>query len=168
MRTCLPPRLHIKMAFCQVITISNGFCKMNIVCNKLKLFDLFFSQADTCPECREMVAAKDLRRIYFNFSPMMDSMQTYIDDLNSEIMNIANKLQHVKLQNMKLKNDCSNQLREKDNEIHKLQEFKIKHELQKYQKIKKVPKPRKSPNVNVYFYLFSFPFQAHRARERAK
>lgn len=63
----------------------------------------------------------------------MDDTQTYIDDLNTEIMAIADKMQRAVLQNMKLKNDFSNQLREKDNENHKLQAtvHELKHELQK-------------------------------------
>lgn len=64
----------------------------------------------------------DLRRAYFNFAPSIDNMQTYIEDLKTEIISTANKYQRVKLENMELKNDVSNQLKEKDNEIMKLRE----------------------------------------------
>lgn len=63
----------------------------------------------------------------------MDDTQTYIDDLNTEILAVSDKMQRSVLQNLKLKNDFSNQLREKDNENHKLLATvrELKQELQK-------------------------------------
>lgn len=98
----------------------NRFFRIIFAANNNQIKWLFFSQAKTCPECRGNVTANDLRPIYFNFVPMMNNMETYNEDLESEIIATANKMQRVKLQNMKLKSDFANQLREKDNEIHKL------------------------------------------------
>lgn len=58
-------------------------------------------------------------------------MQTHIDSLNTEIILKANELHIAKLQNLKIKNECSNQLREKDCEIQRLNEKlkKMKHKL---------------------------------------
>lgn len=85
---------------------------------------MFASQ--TCPECRfEPVTMDSVRRIYFNISSVTDNVQTYVDDLNAEIIAKANKLQLVKLQNKQIKHECSNQIKEKDYQIQKLNE-KIK------------------------------------------
>lgn len=87
----------------------------------------------------------------------MDNMETYNEDLESEIIATANKMQRVKLQNMKLKNDFANQLREKDNEIHKLKldfsnqlrekdnvisKLKLKYDMQNHQTKAKRSRPK--------------------------
>lgn len=125
---------------------------------KLNEMWFIFSKPNTCPECRDSVTTNDLRPIFFNYAPLIDNEQTYINDLETEIISTANKYQRVRLQNIKLKNDFSNQMREKDIENQKLQDAVLKlkhdlhklkhdlqkhgHDLQKYQKLEKAHRAR--------------------------
>lgn len=128
MWSCLPQNLHIKMVSRQVCEIPSVPSLTNLsFCNFLTLMPINnenFSQiaSKTCPECREPITMESIRRIYFHLSCVADSMQTYVDDLNAEIIAKANKLQLVKLQNKQIKHECTNQIREKDFEIQRLNE----------------------------------------------
>lgn len=105
------------------------------------------SPSSTCPECRDIVNINDLRRIYFNFAPGWDNMQTYSQYLEQEMDKKALKFESMKREHLRLiadhkdamgkkddeiseiKMQTTNRLREKDDEIRK-----VKNELQKLKK----------------------------------
>lgn len=92
---------------------------------------LQLAEPKTCPECRQAVTMSRTRRIYFNFSSVIDNLQGYLDYLNLEITDKNNKLYMAKMQLDQLKNDWASKLREKDHEIQRLYD-KLKHREQDY------------------------------------
>lgn len=77
-------------------------------------------------------------------------MQTYVDDLNVEIVTKANKLQMVQSQLKQMELECANQLREKDCEIQMLHD-KIKKIKLKLRELRHSNSPYK-----YMFYFYSF------------
>ncbi|XP_055322496.1 uncharacterized protein LOC129578249 isoform X2 [Sitodiplosis mosellana] len=90
------------------------------------------AEPKTCPECRQAVTMSQTRRIYFNFSAVIDNVSQYVEYLDQIIMNKNNKLHMASIQLEKIKHDWTSKLREKDHEIQRLHD-KLKHREQDFE-----------------------------------
>ncbi|XP_031617974.1 uncharacterized protein LOC116337504 [Contarinia nasturtii] len=89
----------------------------------------------TCPECRQPVSMSATRRIYFNFSTVIDNYSEHINYLNSVVLEKNNKLYITRMQLNNIESEYSNQLRTKSLEVQGLTE-KLQHLKLEYNKLK--------------------------------
>lgn len=133
MWTCVSSQMHIRLA--RTLRVKNHFFRRNIYYrmhysngNLLIIWNRSGDRLKTCPECRQQISLEGCRRVYFNFVGEDDSMQHYIDHLDSQY-----KAQACKIEEMKAKHAL--ELRRKNDALDKM-----KKKAEKYKKkIKEAP-----------------------------